>query len=85
MIRGVKDILGLSSREDQAIHLSFEEEEKEHERRMERPTVEMLHQLTSDNNSHGNVCMNTIELINKLRLPCNLRTLSFHDNLIRST
>jgi SWI/SNF-related matrix-associated actin-dependent regulator of chromatin subfamily A3 len=74
MIRRTKAILNLPSREDKIMRIPFDDQEKEHYQRIERPTVDMLDQTEKERKSSGASWMTTIQQINKLRLVCNLGT-----------
>jgi SNF2 family DNA or RNA helicase len=74
MIRRTKAILNLPSREDKIMRIPFDDQEKEHYQRIERPTVDMLDQTEKERKSSGASWMTTIQQINKLRLICNLGT-----------
>ncbi len=72
MIRRTKGILQLPRRDDKIMRLSFDHEEAEHYRGVEKPVVEMLDQVTGDNRCSNMTWTTAIQQINKLRLVCNL-------------
>ncbi|KAH7085094.1 SNF2 family N-terminal domain-containing protein [Paraphoma chrysanthemicola] len=72
MLRRTKAILDLPKREDKIQHIAFSEEEEKYYRSIEQPVVDMLDRTSTDSNRGGTPWMTTIQLINKLRLVCNL-------------
>jgi hypothetical protein len=66
MLRRTKAVLDLPARIDKILHISFDEQEKKHYRRIEQPVMDLLDQ------SPGSSWPNAIQQINKLRLICNL-------------
>ena len=74
MIRQTKKILELPGREDRIMRLTFDDQENEHYRRIERPVVDMLDKTARESNNSGTSWMTTLQQINKLRLVCVLGT-----------
>jgi SNF2 family DNA or RNA helicase len=64
MIRRIKAILNLHSREDKIIGPSFDEEEDEHYRRIEEPVFDMIDLTTGERNKADVSWMSAIRQIN---------------------